>query len=266
LITAPNRIDLALDGARLGTYRYDPGSTPGFTDLCAAGRSLLRAGEARLPGIAVLHGSVMGFPIGTGKEGCGEICVDTMLARRGALSCGFRQQCSWTGPDGRQILTEVRSVRAAPGPAQGAMLDLTIRLDTDVPDGVGLGITKMGLLRVAPASALTPAGGGQMRNGLGDYGPEEIHGRAAGWCACVGVIDGATVGMAFLDHPANPWHPTPWIAMDGILSPSPFAWRPHRIEPFEPLTVRYRILVHEGYVDAGWADERLSEFAAHIVL
>jgi hypothetical protein len=262
LKTAPGRIDFTLDGVRLACYRYDAGSAPGFTDLRACGRSLLRPADGQVPGIAILHGCVSGRPFGTDEEECGGIYEDSTVARRGGQSCGFRQECVWIGRDGERVLTDVRTVRAAPGPAQGAVIDVTIQVAADADVGVELGRTEAGLLRIAPASALTPAGGGQLRNSLGEYGFEAIHGRAAAWCACVGVIDGETVGMAILDHPNNPWHPTPWLAQSGVLSPSPFPWRSVRIEPFDPLILRYRILAHEGYVDEGWADERLKQYEA----
>jgi Methane oxygenase PmoA len=58
--------------------------------------------------------------------------------------------------------------------------------------------------------------------------------------------DGKTVGAAVLDHPLNPpslWHNARYLWM---LSPCITAMGPVTIHPDAPLTLRYRVVVHDG--------------------
>jgi hypothetical protein len=125
-----------------------------------------------------------------------------------------------------------------------------------------LGQTPDSFLRAQVVSSLLPPGGGQIRNSLGDYGIEALNGRSASWVGAVGVVQGETVGFAWLDHPENPEHPTLWqISSDGWLSPTLFPWRSLELAPRAHLRFRYRLLLHRGYVEQFWADARLAEFA-----
>jgi Methane oxygenase PmoA len=57
---------------------------------------------------------------------------------------------------------------------------------------------------------------------------------------------GKTVGAAVVDHPLNPpsmWHNARYLWM---LAPCLTAFGPMEITPSTPLTVRYRVLVHDG--------------------
>ncbi len=269
LQTGPNRLDFYVRGERFATYRYAPTELPGFTALYATGgRAITPEGRA----LWLAHGSINGIAFGALSEksakdakpaSAGRIVSTEMLARRGPLSVGFRQTCAWIAPDDRCLLTDERTIRVTAGPAEGGILDLSLRLIATEESPVTLGRTESALLLLRAAPALCPAGGGQLRNSAGDYGPAAMRGRGAAWCAGVGVVQGATVGFALLDHPDNPWHPSPWLAQDdGTLSPSPFSWRSLELPPGGALRLRYRLLVYSGYVEAGWADARLAEFAA----
>jgi hypothetical protein len=267
LLTGPNRLDFNVQGERLAAYGYEEGRLPGFRALYAPGkRAISPEGQA----LWLAHGNVNGVAFredarrGSGLLPAGRIVSTEMLARRGRFSAGFRQTCAWLAPEGQTLLTDTRTVRVAPGPGDARTLDLSLRLAAPEDAPVTLGRTATGaLLCLRIVSALMPSGGGQLRNSAGDYGPAAMQGRSAAWCAGVGVVQGLTVGFALLDHPHNPWYPSPWSVQDeDTLSPSPFAWRAVEIPPGGALRLRYRLLVHSGYVDAGWADARLAEFAA----
>jgi hypothetical protein len=185
-----------------------------------------------------------------------------MMARRGSQSVGFQQECAWIAPDGKNLLQETRTVRVTPGPCAGGVLDLTLRLCAPEDSPILLGRTDLSLLRLRAAAALFPAGGGQLRSSAEGYGVEAIHGQSAAWCACTGVIQGETVGFVLFDHPDNLWHPPPWVVYaDGTLAPSPLWGRAWEIAPHCPLLLRYRLHTHRGYVEAGWARERMAEYA-----
>ena len=274
LQTGPGRIDLLVRGEGVTTYLYgDERPVPGFTVLNASGsRAVTQADRPEGVSLWLAHGNIDGVAFRTGSEAStsesaetGHIVTAEMTARRGSQTVGFRQTCAWRAADGRSLLTDTRTVRAFPGAGESRVLDLSFWFIPPEGKSVTFGRTDESLLMVRAASTLRPAGGGQVRNSEGDYGAESLHGRAAAWCACVGVVQAETVGFTLLDHPANLGHPQPWIARDdGTLSPSPFAWRTLELPPGQSLFLRYRLIVHRGYVDQGWADARLAEFAHEV--
>jgi hypothetical protein len=80
-------------------------------------------------------------------------------------------------------------------------------------------------------------------------------------------VKGEKVGVAILDHPANPHHPVRWHARAyGLFAANPFGLAAFTgdksqdgsitIEPGQSLRFRYRIIVHGGDVkSAKIADE-----------
>jgi hypothetical protein len=65
------------------------------------------------------------------------------------------------------------------------------------------------------------------------------------------ATDGKTVGAAVIDHPLNPpslWHNARYLWM---LSPCITAFGPITIHPDTPLTLRYRVVIHDGPTPTG---------------
>jgi hypothetical protein len=91
-----------------------------------------------------------------------------------------------------------------------------------------------------------------------------VEGRPAGqrgaWCEMSGPVDGGpnlTAGVAMLDHPDNPRHPTPWYAggpqTGNFLNAALLFHEPMTLAAGQPLALRYRVLVHDG----AWEMDRL---------
>ena len=261
LTTAPGRIEIYVHGERFASYETDK-SIPGFTALYATGlRAISQPAPPTGHGLWIGHGRVndIAFDGGAGSGGC--IKTTDLLVRRGPLTVGFQHECGWIAPGGRVLLNEVRTIRVANGPSAGALLDITLELMSPPGAAVVFGQDETGLLQARIAGPLLPSGGGQMRNSSDEFGPDGIDGRQAAWCACNGVVLGETVGLALLDHPGNPWHPPRWVCRaDGVLSPSPFLAGDFQIDPGRALELRYRVVVHSGYVEAGWIRERLADW------
>lgn len=63
-----------------------------------------------------------------------------------------------------------------------------------------------------------------------------------------GSIGGHEAGVAILDHPENLNAPTPWYAINGktmrYFSPALICYRPHQLDKYDPLILRYRLIVH----------------------
>jgi hypothetical protein len=69
-----------------------------------------------------------------------------------------------------------------------------------------------------------------------------------------GLIDGHAVGLAFLDHPTNPRHPTPWYAIRSpemsYINASLLSDEPLVLKAGQSMTLRYRLIVHPDRWDA----------------
>jgi len=52
-----------------------------------------------------------------------------------------------------------------------------------------------------------------------------------------------------MDHPKNPWAPSPWFTRDyGFISPSPFNFleKPWQLAKGQSVSLRYRVVLHAG--------------------
>lgn len=76
------------------------------------------------------------------------------------------------------------------------------------------------------------------------------------------LAGGRTVGAAVVDHPANP--PSTWHQSRGLwmLNPNIAALAPFVIRAGAPLTLRYRVVVHDGPTPAALIDRLSDEWRA----
>ncbi|MFP4055748.1 MAG: PmoA family protein [Candidatus Brocadiia bacterium] len=95
------------------------------------------------------------------------------------------------------------------------------------------------------------------------------HGQTARWMDFSGVLgpdDGRAGGVAMLDHPSNPRHPSPWFIVMrghfGYFGPAFLFEEPYVLEAGESLTLRYRVLVHPGRPDRELLEAEYRDFAA----
>ena len=295
LITAPDRMEFFVGGERCAAYRTGP-ENPGFTGIFAPeGRNVTRA--VRADGLVLWagHSDVNGVSFGAEpktenaepetdsalgriapdlaafrdkyRQNIGRIVPTETTARRGSQSIGFQQTRRWLAPDDALILNDVFTVRIFAGPADGVIFDMSLELNAPENAPVTFGPSQESLLQMQAASAFFPMGAGQFRNALGEYGLTELGGRSAAWLAGIGVVSGQTIGFAWLDHPGNPNHPPAWsVKENGAVGPSPFGWQRLTLEPNRSVAFRYRLLVHQGYVDQKWADARMTDYIAGSVL
>jgi Methane oxygenase PmoA len=225
-------LELRLGDRVVGSYHYGPElARPYLAPLLTAAGDPVTAepGPPDHPhhrGVWGGHRDVGGVDHWTEFAGHGRI-MHRGLALDGA---SVTQQLDWLDGHGRAMLVEQRVLRLRPGPT----LDLTIRLRAPVP--VTLGANKdasLAAARVAPA--MTRIGDAEGRRG-----EEACWGRRAAWAG----FSGPGRGLAVLDHPANPRHPTPWhVRAYGLLAPNPFLHEPMELGE---ASFRYRLVVHDG--------------------
>ncbi|MGD8239963.1 MAG: PmoA family protein, partial [Armatimonadota bacterium] len=76
------------------------------------------------------------------------------------------------------------------------------------------------------------------------------------WCTMGGPLEGGWGGVTIMDHPGNVRHPNrvrvhPGVPYFGFMLPQA---GDYTIAPGQPLTLRYRIVVHAKMPDAGLLD------------
>lgn len=95
------------------------------------------------------------------------------------------------------------------------------------------------------------------------YSAPETNWPGAPWYGYViKLANGKTVGAAVLDHPSNP--PTTWHGSRGLwmLNPNMAAVGPYTIKTETPLTLRYRVVVHDGATPSDLVNKLSDEWRA----
>jgi Methane oxygenase PmoA len=171
---------------------------------------------------------------------------------------------TWLKPDGAPLLTEARKTTFYAHPE---LRVIDFDFDFAAIEQVVFRDTKEGTfaMRMATvleeASAREKAGGpprtGKLVNAQGGEGEKNVWGRRSEWVDYSGLIDGEKVGVAMMDHPGNPRHPTYWHSRGyGLHSINPFGVSDFlndkaqngslTVEPGQHVRFRYRVVIHAG--------------------
>jgi Methane oxygenase PmoA len=243
-------------GALVARYRFGPETARPYIEplLAPGGARVTRApGEAadhpHHHGVWVGHRDVDGVDHWTGLPGHGRIVHRGFAPVDGAA---LDQHLTWLRPDGAPQLEERRTLRLLDGHA----LDVGIRLRAE-HGPVTLGDDKdAAMLAVRVAPTIQGDRGGAIVLAGGRRGEAECWGAAAEWADYAGPApEGGVAGVAVLDHPANPRHPTRWHVRDyGLMCANPTGSRCFgaeadgalRIAAGHELGFRFRVLAHVG--------------------
>jgi hypothetical protein len=163
--------------------------------------------------------------------------------------------CDWQLPNGPVVMRDQRRISiTAAGPS---LRFLDLELQWQAVEDISVPKTNHALFAVRAATDLSPTGGGQLVNAEGLSGEKATFGKPSAWCDFSGKRQGiagdVVEGIALLDHPGNPWAPTPWFTRDyGFISPSPMFFReePWQLAAGKSVTLRYRVVVHAGDAQA----------------
>ena len=219
-------------------------------------------------GVWVGHRDVDGVDHWTGFSGHGRIVHRGFAPAEGAA---LDERLTWVRPDGAPQLEERRTLRLLDGHA----LDVEVRLRAE-HGPVALGDDKdAAMLAVRVAPALQGDRGGAIVLAGGRRGEAACWGAAAPWCDYAGPApDGGAAGVAVLDHPENPRHPTRWHVRDyGLMCANPTGSRCFgetadgtlRIARGREVRFRFRVLAHRGDAQAARLDAAFAAFAgAHV--
>ncbi|MHC4647262.1 MAG: DUF6807 domain-containing protein [Planctomycetota bacterium] len=91
----------------------------------------------------------------------------------------------------------------------------------------------------------------------------ESRGSKARWVDFSGkVAEGRLAGIAILDHPGNPRHPSSWWLSGSMpyFSPAILFHKPYTLPAEQTLTLRYRILIHTGRADYDLLENKWKAF------
>ena len=182
------------------------------------------------------------------------------------------QRLAWESADRSSvILDETRTMKFLAFPDGSRGVDFTLAFKPAGKDPVTFGDTKeAGLCSVRVAKAISDKP--TITNADGKTGEKDTWGKPSTWCDISGQIDGKPYGVAVLDHPGNPRHPTRWhVRAYGLLSANPFGVHDFdkvsgtpgamTLEPGTTTTFRYRVVFHAGDVKAAGLPEKLAAFA-----
>lgn len=176
--------------------------------------------------------------------------------KKGVIEGAFE----WVGSSGAVLLREARTMTFYAEPERRT-IDFDIRLTAAVD--VKFGDTKEGSFGLRLADALIERNGGKMVNAEGLEGEKHVWGKRSAWVDYAGQLEGEALGIAILDHPSNPRHPTYWHTRAyGLFAANIFGVHDFladkskdgslQLKAGEQLRFRYRVIIHPG--DAKTAD------------
>ncbi len=260
----------------LAGYRAAPSQKyPYFGPLAGPASGLSLTTESSLP-----YPHHRGLWLGCEPLNGGDFWADNSLDRGHIRSLGpklemlpndpraviIRDYCRWERPgttippaldDMRTFTLRVIDDRTRVLDAEFALTALT---------NVTIGKAKHSFFALRCAPDLSPMYGGTLVNSEGGIGAAGTYGKPAAWCGYYGKRSGhgPVEGIAIMDHPRNPWSPSPWLTRDyGHLSPSPFNFRsrPWTLPEGESIRLRYRVVLHAGDPKEASLDRLYKEWA-----
>jgi hypothetical protein len=279
-------VDVKIDGGPFFVYNFDSSQAgtyrPFFHPVMGPnGKPITQNGE--FPGtlrghywhrsLFLAHQKVNGVSFWEERQAdCGKI----VHLEFGQIASGEEgrivERLAWRDVNGKDLLEETRMVRIPRLPPARRLLDVGITL-TAVASEVTFAKTPYSLLacRVINAMCLIPTKdrysrrfgslvdfspldeGGRITNSEGKQN-DACRGERARWCDFSGPLgDGTWGGIALLDHPDNPRHPTPWHNWNDMTITASFTYHePFALRAGQELKLAYRIVVHAG--DAARAD------------
>lgn len=244
------------------------------------------------------HAPVNGIDFWTEGKTKGRIVHRGFVDISSGVTTGLiKTRNDWVGPEGNIVCTDEQTLRFYPCNDNATIImDFEITLKASHGD-VTFGDSKEGTfaLRIAetmrtlqPFKRGEPARPGQghivLSTGVRDDGQSAAAakdarreaatwGQRAAWCDYYGPVAGKIVGIALMDHPSNPRHPTWWMVRDyGLFGANPFGQHDFeklsdkhagdlKIPGGQSVKFRYRVVLHEGDEKTGRIAERYEEFA-----
>lgn len=223
-------------------------------------------------GLWFTHGEVNGVDFWTRGEGKGIISEVSQSFSQGPAAGVLRSRAEWITPDGDKLLEDNRTYLFW-NTTDPRVIDIYITL-TATEDSVHFGDTKEGTFAIRVPKWMTV----KEKTGriLDSEGREDgdVWGRKASWVSYWGNDGSATSGVAIVEHPDSPGHPTYWHARDyGLFAANPFGVkdfadkdstedRTLTLKEGESATFAYRVLVHSGDAEDAGVPAQAAQYLA----
>ncbi len=176
----------------------------------------------------------------------------------------------WLNLDGSPLLTEDRVMTFYAQP-DVRTIDFDIKLTAHA--AVKFGDTKEGSFGLRLAPSLQESKSGKMVNAEGAVGEKAVWGKRSPWVDYYGPLEGETVGIAILDHPGNPRHPTYWHSRAyGLFAANIFGLHDFyndkskdgslELKKGDTVRFRYRVIVHSGDAASANIAQAFKKYAA----
>ena len=157
--------------------------------------------------------------------------------------------------------------------ARAVRIDAELTFRADQGNDLRFGDTEDGGFAMRLADEFRQDRGATLLNAGGLSGTENIWGQEARWVDYSCVVSDQPAGVAILDHPSNLRHPSRWHARGySLCSANPFglsdftgdagADGSYVVPGGESLTLRYRVVIHEGGTTAAEIERWFREFAS----
>jgi hypothetical protein len=177
------------------------------------------------------------------------ISVNAQIEKQGGDSVIITDECIWGRPGAVSPVKDTRKFIITSPSALVTQIDAEITMEMLLD--VHILKTNHSLFSARMAADLAVTNGGTMINAEGARSEKETFGKASAWIDFYGKRGASTEGLAIMQHPSNPWYPSPWFTRDyGFMSPTPMYWPAKGEETFmqkgSTLLLRYRVLIHSG--------------------
>jgi hypothetical protein len=187
------------------------------------------------------------------------VLKEVVEAKGGTKSGTIKAVFNGLDPEGKPMMLETRTLTFYAG-AEPRIVDFEIRIDA--LRQLRFADTKEGTFGIRLATPLSEDRGGRMVNADGAQTEKNVWGKRSPWVDYYGPLEGKTVGVAIMDHPANPGYPTYWHARAyGLFAANPFGVRDFTgdkrkdgsmtVEAGKAITFRYRVVIHTGDAQSG---------------
>jgi hypothetical protein len=270
-----NRVDVEIGGKPFTTFYFGPDTTKPYLHplRAASGKVITRLypmekveGESRdhphHRGLWFTHGDVNGWDFWGNEvgekspmKGLGTVVLDKINKLSSGKDHGtIEATFKWLDPSKKQLISETRTMTFYDDPN---LRTIDFDIDLKALEKVTFGDTKEGTFAIRLADALSEKKGGLMTNAEGAKGMKNVWGKRSPWVDYSGEIGGEKVGVAILDNPKNPRHPTWWHSRDyGLFAANIFGLHDFEndkskdgsfvIEAGKTARFRYRVIIHPG--------------------
>ena len=191
-------------------------------------------------------------------------------AKGGSKSGTIRTVFNGLDPQGKPMMTETRTLTFYPG-SELRVIDFEIQIEA--LRQLKFGDTKEGTFGIRLATPLSEDKSGRMVNAEGGETEKNVWGKRSPWVDYYGPLEGSTVGVAIMDHPKNPRHPTYWHARAyGLFAANIFGVKDFTgdktqdgtftLEAGKRVTFRYRVVIHAGDTKSANIASLFQQYAA----